>query len=503
MSNELEPIAPAAAAQPEEPRDGSELLRLPSETHATPPSAFAEPVTPIAALAVCAVLVAVFILELVLRVGPLEGISLSPSVQTLFVMGGMTRDAVSKDGEWWRLITCGFLHAGVVHLLCNGLALFGAASVVEGVFGRRWFFAMYLLSLLGGSLLSFATHKESVVSIGASGAVMGILAFALVGTLRLSAELRVAAATQLIQWLIPSLLPFLSFSGGKVDIAAHIGGALVGGIVGLVVHVSMGPVVRDSNPLRVRVMNGLAVVVIATGVCATLFSASAARQSFQKNVEKANLERLLAPSDEYLDDVHGRETLEALAQKFPRDPLLLARLAEKYWAEEKLVEARAHFERAKREQQILRSFWPDGKLAKIIEDELAQVAEQVRISELRAFLDQTDDVFPVDPVAQRDWVRQKLAQYPRDPSVLHRGALLAWDEGNPALAEERLRAALADEELLRFFSPEFRYVLKGWYAELLLQTGRRAEAIEMAREVCTHTIETARLPTLRTLGLCS
>ena len=101
--------------------------------------------------------------------------SLDPSARLLFALGGSSRDGVVA-GEWFRLLTATLLHGGVVHLLCNGIALYVGGMYVEAFVGKRWMFAIYTFSGITGSLLGLAINDASIVSVGASGAIMGVLA---------------------------------------------------------------------------------------------------------------------------------------------------------------------------------------------------------------------------------------------------------------------------------------------------------------------------------------
>jgi len=161
----------------------------------------------------------------------------APGVPTLVALGGLSRSLVVEAGEWYRLFTAPFLHGDFFHLLFNGVALWMAGSVVERLLGRRWLLALFVLGALGGSLMSMAVNPAGVVSVGASGAILGLFAAAIVVAQRLP---RGAARTQIqmtmVQVLVPSLLPLaMTRVTGTVDFAAHFGGAILGAAAGLVV----------------------------------------------------------------------------------------------------------------------------------------------------------------------------------------------------------------------------------------------------------------------------
>ena len=106
-------------------------------------------------------------------------------VGTLFAMGGANSGAILNDGQWYRLLTAALLHADALHLLFNGVALGLAGYLLEALIGPAWLVVLFFLGALGGSLMGLAVNSAEVVSVGASGAVMGLLAAALVASLRL------------------------------------------------------------------------------------------------------------------------------------------------------------------------------------------------------------------------------------------------------------------------------------------------------------------------------
>ena len=125
-------------------------------------------------LGMLAVLVAGFVGELVFGVAPISG-PLGPDIMTLVATGGLSRTLV-QSGEWWRFFTAAFLHGDLVHLIMNGVALLLAGWTLEPLIGRAWLLALFVLGALGGSAMSFAWNDPNVVSVGASGAIMGLLA---------------------------------------------------------------------------------------------------------------------------------------------------------------------------------------------------------------------------------------------------------------------------------------------------------------------------------------
>ena len=93
---------------------------------------------------------------------------------------GMYPAAVSIGGEWWRLFTAAFLHGGLLHIGFNMLVLWLVGRPLESVLGHTRFVILYLLSALGGSVASYTFSPLNTVSVGASGAIFGLMAALLV-----------------------------------------------------------------------------------------------------------------------------------------------------------------------------------------------------------------------------------------------------------------------------------------------------------------------------------
>jgi len=161
-----------------------------------------------------------------------------PSVLTLAYLGGVIGNRIWLNGEWWRLFTAPFLHAGVMHLLFNGIVLWSAGTALERLLGWRWLGAIFAVSALGGSFASVLFNAPNIVGVGASGGIMGVLAALFVICFRLpESGLRTRLQIRAMQTVIPALLPFLSSGGGpKIDYAAHFGGFLAGGFLAFLIH---------------------------------------------------------------------------------------------------------------------------------------------------------------------------------------------------------------------------------------------------------------------------
>lgn len=129
-----------------------------------------------------------------------------------------------EAGEWWRIITSGFLHSGLFHLALNAFALFILGSVLEPALGSVRFAGLYAASLLTGSL-GVLILDPNAVTVGASGAVFGVFG----ATFLIARERGLGnVANQIGLWLILNLV--LTFSVRSISVGGHLGG-LAGGLV--------------------------------------------------------------------------------------------------------------------------------------------------------------------------------------------------------------------------------------------------------------------------------
>lgn len=146
-------------------------------------------------------------------------------------LGWLDGSAV-RAGEWWRLISSTFLHGSVLHLVGNAFVLFFLGRIVENIHGRSAWIAAYVGGGIGGALLS--VWLNGVNSLGASGAILGLLGVIAVFGLRYGDRIPKAFRDSFRQdiWFFVLLVGLLSLLPA-VDWAGHLGGFLVGVVVGL------------------------------------------------------------------------------------------------------------------------------------------------------------------------------------------------------------------------------------------------------------------------------
>lgn len=150
-----------------------------------------------------------------------QGSSLGQVRGTWFEKGALYIPGGLDQGEWWRLITSAFLHGNLIHLGMNMLVLWIVGTPVEMAIGRWRFLALYLVSGLAGAAGALI-FSPNAVTVGASGAIFGILGAALV----LEAQRSYVLGGQAFGLIVVNLV--LTFAIPNVSIGGHIGG-LVGG----------------------------------------------------------------------------------------------------------------------------------------------------------------------------------------------------------------------------------------------------------------------------------
>ncbi|WP_340559704.1 rhomboid family intramembrane serine protease [Streptomyces sp. GSL17-111] len=149
----------------------------------------------------------------------LIGLALSGQVEA----GGLQIVGVA-DGEWYRLLSSAFLHSEFWHIGVNMMALWFLGPPLEAALGRLRFVALYLLSALGGSVVSYVLVAQNQPSLGASGAIFGLFGATAVLMRRLNYDLRpifVLLAINLVIGFIPGL---------RVAWQAHLGGLIIGAV---------------------------------------------------------------------------------------------------------------------------------------------------------------------------------------------------------------------------------------------------------------------------------
>lgn len=160
-----------------------------------------------------------------------------------------------QNGEFYRLFTCMFVHADIMHILFNMIALYSIGPVVERYYGKSKFLLIYLVSGLLGSIFSGVFMTANSISIGASGAIFGLLGSICYFTYYYRATLQGILRGSIMPVIIINLV--IGLISSSIDLSAHIGG-LLGGIL-----VSMAIGIGDKHRKSDQI-NGLIVLVLMT-----------------------------------------------------------------------------------------------------------------------------------------------------------------------------------------------------------------------------------------------
>ncbi|MFC5176255.1 rhomboid family intramembrane serine protease [Nocardioides taihuensis] len=140
-----------------------------------------------------------------------------------------------SDGAWWQLVTSAFTHVTIWHIFGNMLALWFLGPQLEQVFGRWRFLALYLLSAVAGSAVVYWLAPEYQLTLGASGAVFGLVGALLVIANKVKADVR-----NVLMWLV--LMVVLSVAVPNISWEGHLGGFLGGAAAGaILVYAPRGP----------------------------------------------------------------------------------------------------------------------------------------------------------------------------------------------------------------------------------------------------------------------
>lgn len=161
-------------------------------------------------------------------------LSMSESAKNLInnnvlILLGAKYGPLIYDGEIWRLITCAFLHGGILHIVCNMYMLYIIGPQIEQIYGKLKYIVIYLVSCITSSTFSLIINPDSI-SVGASGGIFGLmgalLAFALIERKNINKEYTMGLIKTIGINLVIGLVVI------NIDNAAHIGGFLGGAILG-------------------------------------------------------------------------------------------------------------------------------------------------------------------------------------------------------------------------------------------------------------------------------
>ncbi|MFI9840301.1 rhomboid family intramembrane serine protease [Nonomuraea sp. NPDC051941] len=160
---------------------------------------------------------------------------------------------VAVLGEFYRLITVAFVHGSIFHILFNCWALYVVGPYLERAFGHVRYLAIYVISAIGGSVLSLWMDALNQPTVGASGAIFGLFGAVFVVGRKLNMDVRGIAALIAINLAITFIVPGISWTG-------HIGGLITGSV--LAGALAYAP--KNSKPLWqvLAIVGALAVLAV-------------------------------------------------------------------------------------------------------------------------------------------------------------------------------------------------------------------------------------------------
>ena len=159
--------------------------------------------------------------------------------ETLYRLGANDRLSISLLHEWYRLITAMFLHGGLIHIGFNMMVFLDLGPIVEEVYGSaRYLFLYVVMGAASFAVSALAGH----FSLGASGAILGLVGLMIAITTRRSGAYMRELRSRLISWVVTIFVMGLLFTGMRTDNWAHAGGLAAGFV--------LGKVFADRRPLN-------------------------------------------------------------------------------------------------------------------------------------------------------------------------------------------------------------------------------------------------------------
>ena len=155
----------------------------------------------------------------------------------LYEKGAMVTEIVLRDGQYYRLFSAMFLHADVQHLFNNMLILALAGAIVEHYTGHMFFLFLYILAGIFGNMISMAYEIQnglSWISVGASGAIMGIVGFVAAWLLKNRKSFARNRNVIFRLLLLGSFVVYGCFFQEGANTAAHLGGFITGFVLGVI-----------------------------------------------------------------------------------------------------------------------------------------------------------------------------------------------------------------------------------------------------------------------------
>ena len=196
----------------------------------------------------------------------------NPSRLLLFDLGAMQPIAVA-DGQFWRLFTAMFLHAGLLHVALNAYFFWLFGRMVEATYGRTWMVLIYVVAGFLASVASYAFGPVTTLAVGASGAISGVFgAFIAYNYRRRQHAMNAANLRMALTVIVLNAVIAIGYS--SIDWRAHVGGLVAG--------FALGYLADSSGPARQRAVVRFAGVatLVAIGIALVLWRTAEIRSAF-------------------------------------------------------------------------------------------------------------------------------------------------------------------------------------------------------------------------------
>ncbi|HLI68097.1 MAG TPA: rhomboid family intramembrane serine protease [Caulobacteraceae bacterium] len=237
------------------------------------------------------------------------------SGQTLVALGALDRNLALGSDEWWRIVTAPFLHASMAHVLGNAAVLLAVGWMLEHLIGRAWLALTFLVSALGGAAAALLLNPPDVPTVGASGAIMGLLAAGFVLSFHLGAfgwalRLRLVCAVL----ALPALVPWGSPANASLvtDFSTHFGGGTAGALMGFIVQATW----PEDDPLPGHERSVRSLACLGAGAVALAFCMVALRLP----AYEARGQLLMTEAEMPKTAAEGASRSAELIAAYPHDP---------------------------------------------------------------------------------------------------------------------------------------------------------------------------------------
>lgn len=194
-----------------------------------------------------------------------------PLPAELLAWGANSAASVVEDRQYWRLLAATFLHGGFLHLALNMVGLWEAGRQLNRLHGNFQFLLIYLASALAGSALSLHFSAQQSVSVGASGAVFGVLGALLVAMHQHRKEIPGLTSKNVMtsQGVFLAYALFQGFTHQGIDNAAHVGGLLAGCLLAWLLTEKIAATATPARRLSTAAMGALLSAVVVAALVVT------------------------------------------------------------------------------------------------------------------------------------------------------------------------------------------------------------------------------------------